>query len=359
MTATPTRISLFTEDDGTALEVDWPLSNKADLQAMKKDLNIPDWVDMNYVPMQRAVVALWAARNAPRLHELFPSVYREPLTDEPVNLALFGGGAIKVRCRSTNGQGAPFFRELHDLDFIVAKSQVKYATRLLLKLDQAFGAQFIHFATRLDKTFNGLRVNKRFRYHVVDDITDNRPMIGVLDFFVDRIEMRHKIDCRKDLTVTNEHHTISLNNLLLSKCQYILEAQDDVVAQLEEHGQNFRILAYPSYRRGFIIVGMELKDLTDVSALIYDHDFGTGPENIDLSLLADQLRRDDKMRLTVRLNLDNLKNRTDILRKRGVPDKVVQAIDQKLATLLEAIPVVDKKYSKPWWEEAIDTPIAF
>jgi hypothetical protein len=325
---------------------------------MKKDLAIPSWLDMNYVPMQRAVVALWAARNAPRLHELFPSVYRERLISEPISLALFGGGAIKVRCRSTNGQGAPFFRELHDLDFIVAKSQVKYATRLLIKLDQAFGTQFIHFVTRLDKTFNGLRVNKRFRYHVVDDIIGDKPVVGVLDVFVDRIEMRHKIDCRRDLTATNEHHTISLNNLLLSKCQYILEASEDVAAQLSEHGQSFRVLAYPGYRSGYIIVGMELKDLTDVSALIYDHEFGTGPENIDLSLLAEQLR-DDRMRLTVRLNLESLKNNTDILRKRGVPEQVIQVIDKKLTTFLEAIPDVEKKYSKPWWEEAVDTPVAF
>ncbi len=354
------RIALYREDDGTTHEVEWPLTAKVDLESMRKDLGVPEYVDMKYFPMQRAVVSLWAARNAQRLHELFPSVFHAKVASEPIDLALFGGGAIKLRCPSSNRNGAPFFRELNDLDLIAAKRHVREANRVFLKLGEAFGSQFIHFLTRLDKTFNALRVAKRFRYHVIDDVTDKGPVVGVLDLLVDFIEMRHRIDCRPDLNrIKDEHHTISLNNLLLSKCQYILEAPTDVVPKMEEDGQTYRILQYPTYRSGHVIVGMELKDLIDVSALIYDHEIGTGQDRIDPDRIVETLRRDEKMRLTIRLNLENLRNRVDILRSFGAGDEEIQVVSQRLSKILEAIPQVEKKFTKPWWEEAIDTPVTF
>jgi hypothetical protein len=195
---------------------------------------------------------------------------------------------------------------------------------------------------------------------VIDDVAENEPVVGVLDLFVDFIDMRHKIDCRQDLSrVEEEHHTISLTSLLLSKCQYILEAPREVAPKMEEGGQGYRIIPYQSFRSSSIIVGMELKDLIDVGALIHDHGFSAGVEGIDLDRMVEVLRRDEKMRLTIRLNLENLRNQIDVLRAFGASDEAVGVVGRKLSKIIEVIPPVEKRFSKPWWEEGIDTPVAF
>jgi hypothetical protein len=68
----PVRFVLYRDLDGTAYEVDLPLTSHVDPCELRKDLGLPSYIDLNYYPMRSAMVTIWAAVNAPRLHELYP-----------------------------------------------------------------------------------------------------------------------------------------------------------------------------------------------------------------------------------------------------------------------------------------------
>jgi hypothetical protein len=348
-------VTLYVEDDQTKIETSWPLTSKVDLDSFRKEVAIPEYVDLEYFPVRRAIVVFWAAMNAARLHELYPDVYRRKVSDDPIRFLLFGGGAVKLRCRSSNGKAAPFYRELKDLDLMVPKKQVDKAKTLLLGLGEAFGTQFIHFLTRYDKRYNGLRAGRRFRYHVIDEILEQGPAVGILDVFADSIELRHKIDCRQDFERPQENpFTISLSNIILSKCQYILDAPADIRDKLQAEGQSFRILKHEEYDPSRVIIGMELKDMKDVSSVLYDHDIGSGGESIDIRNMVESLRKDEKLRLTVRLNLENLLRNVHVVASHS--GEVANRVRSRLEVILREIPPVEKNFRKPWWEEAVETP---
>jgi hypothetical protein len=349
------KVTLYAEDDHTTIETSWPLTAKVDLDSLRKEVGIPEYVDLEYFPVRRATVVFWAAMNAAKLHELYPDVYPRKVCDDPIRFLLFGGGAVKLHCRSSNGKSAPFYRELKDLDLMVPKKQVDKAKALLLGLGEAFGSQFIHFLTRYDKRYNGLRAGRRFRYHVIDEILEQGPVVGVLDLFADSIELRHKIDCRQDFGRPQENpFTISLGNIMLSKCQYILDAPAELGEKMRAEGQSYRILNYEGYDPSKVIVGMELKDMKDVSSVLYDHEIGSGAESVDIGSMVEALRKDEKLRLTVRLNLENLLRNAHVVTSKG--DEVTNRVRKKLEVILREIPPVEKDFRKAWWEEAVETP---
>lgn len=349
------KVTLYVEDDHTTIETGWPLTAKVDLDSLRKEVGIPEYVDLEYFPVRRAIVVFWAAMNAARLHELYPDVYPRKVCDDPIRFLLFGGGAVKLHCRSSTGKSAPFYRELKDLDLMVPRKQVDKAKALLLGLGEAFGSQFIHFLTRYDKRYNGLRAGRRFRYHVIDEILEQGPVVGVLDLFADSIELRHKIDCRQDFGRPQENpFTISLGNIMLSKCQYILDAPAELGEKMRAEGQSYRILNYEGYDPSRVIVGMELKDMKDVSSVLYDHEIGSGAESVDIGSMVEALRKDEKLRLTVRLNLENLLRNAHVVTSKG--DEVTNRVRKKLEVILREIPPVEKDFKNPWWEEAVETP---
>jgi len=351
------KVTLYVEDDQTTIQASWPLTAKVDLDSLRKEDGIPEYVDLEYFPVRRSIVVFWAAMNAAKLHELYPDVYPRKVSNEPIRFLLFGGGAVKLHCRSSNGKSAPFYRELKDLDLMVPKKQVDKAKTLLLGLGEAFGSQFVHFLTRYDKRYNGLRAGRRFRYHVIDDILEQGPAVGVLDLFADSIDLRHKIDCRQDFERPQENpFTISLGNIILSKCQYILDAPAELGDKMKAEGQSYRILNYEGYDPSRVIIGMELKDMKDVSSVLYDHEIGSGAEKIDVASMVEALRKDEKLRLTVRLNLENLLRNGHVLTSHRAGDEVTNSVRKKLEVALREIPPVEKKFKKPWWEEAVETP---
>jgi len=351
------RVTLYVEDDQTTIEANWPLTSKVNIESLRKEVGIPEYVDLEYFPIRRGIVLFWAARNAARLHELYPEAYPRKVSDGPIRFLLFGGGAVKLTCPSSNGKAAPFYRELKDLDLMVPKNQVDKAKALTLGLGEAFGSQFVHFLTRYDKRYNGLRAGRRFRYHVVDEILEQGPVVGVLDLFADSIDLRHKIDCRQDFGSPEENpFTISLSNIILSKCQYILDAPAEDGDKMQAEGQPYRILNYEGYDPSRVIIGMELKDMRDVSSVLYDHELGSGAEKVDVESMVKALRKDEKLRLTVRLNLESLLRNAHVPTSHGAADEVANCVRKKLEVLLHEIPPVEKKFKKPWWEEAVETP---
>jgi len=68
------------------------------------------------------------------------------------------------------------------------------------------------------------------------------------------------------------------------------------------------------------------------------------------------LKKDQKFALTVTLNLSNLAEKQDTLKK-WVKKSEAATITDRIQTLLKDLPRVDKKWDKPWWNTAVETPI--
>jgi predicted nucleic acid-binding protein len=105
-----------------------------------------------------------------------------------------------------------------------------------------------------------------------------------------------------------------------------------------------------------IIIGMEEKDVKDVCAIFLDHEIGGGAEKIDAQKMRRILDKDKKLALTVTLNLKNIVEKPDVLRKWMSKGEVSTVVD-RVESLLKELPAVDKKWDKPWWNTAVETPI--
>jgi hypothetical protein len=358
-TTTEKRFVLYEDMDGTVYDVDLPLTSNVDPLEFRKNLGIPDYVDLAYFPMKSAMVVLWACVNAPKLQELYPNAFEKKVSDKPIPALLFGGAAIKILCKSANGTG-PLARGIKDTDFIVPKKQGINFFKLLLSLDKAFGTKYKSFATANDRRFNMWRGGERYRLTTINNITaEGLPMITVLDLFCDRISLRHRVEI-KDLSpfehFKESFYTIGLEGMLLSKGQFIFDMPKETTEELKQKGQEYRILSYPSFAKDRIIIGMEEKDFRDVAAIFLDHDIGKGNEKIDAQLMRKAFERDKKLALTVTLNLKNFLERPEILAK-WLSKNEASAVTSKIEALFKDMPKVENKWDNPWWDTEVETPI--
>jgi len=307
--------------------------------------------------MRSAMVTLWASVNAPRLHELYPQAFEKRVSKESIPALLFGGAAVKILCKSANSGGS-LARAIKDTDFIVPKKQGIDFFKLLLNMHKAFGTQYKSFATSNDRRFNMWRHGERYRLTTINGITEEGlPKIAVVDLFCDCIDLRHKVEVKDVFERYRENlYTIGLEHLLLSKAQFILDMPKERMEELKQCRQDYRILSYPYYAEDKIIVGMEDKDTKDMCAIFLDHEIGNGAENIDSQKMRKILEKDKKLALTVTLNLKNLVEKSDIL-KRWMSKSEVSTVTDRIQSLLKELPVVDKKLDKPWWNTAVETPI--
>lgn len=307
--------------------------------------------------MRSAIVIIWAAVNAPRLHELYPDAFEKRVSKKPIPALLFGGGAVKILCKSANAGGA-LARAIHDTDFIVPKKQGADFYRLLLNIDKAFGTQYKSFLTINDRRFSTWRHGERYRLTTINGITEKGiPTITVMDLFCDRINLRHKVEVKDEFERYKENlYTVGLERLILSKAQFILDVSKEEIGELKKYGKEYRILSYPYYAEDKLILGMEEKDMKDVCAVFLDHDVGKGTEEIDSEKMKKVLKRDKKFALTVTLNLRNIVESQDTLRE-WIPKNEVSTVVERLETLLKDLPKIDKKWNKPWWNTAVETPV--
>jgi len=355
---TDKKFVLYEDMDGKIYDVDLPLTSDVDPLKLKENLGIPAYVDLDYFPMKSAMVVLWASVNAPKLHVLYPNVFEKKVNDNPIPALLFGGAAIKIHCQSSNGKGL-LTRAIKDTDFIVPKKQGMNFFKLLLGMDKAFGTMYKSFATANDRRFNTWRYGERYRLTTINGITaDGLPMITVLDLFCDRINLRHKVEV-KDLNLFDRYkenlYTIGLEDMLLSKGQFIFDMPKETMDELKQKNQEYRILQYPHFAKDRIIIGMEEKDLKDVAAIFLDHDLGGGNEKIDAQLMRKAFDKDKKLALTVTLNIKNLLEK-DILAK-WLPRNEASAVTSKVEALFKELPKVESKWDKPWWNTEVETPI--
>lgn len=345
--------------DATTYDVTLPLTSTVDPLEYRKNLGIPDYVDLEYFPMKSAMVTLWASMNAPKLNELYPHAFEKKVSDKLIPALLFGGAAVKIQCPSSNGKG-PCARGIKDTDFIVPKKQGINFYKMLLSAGKAFGTMFTSFATSNDRRFNMWRAGERYRLTTINGITaEGEPTITVLDLFCDRVNLRHRIEI-KDIDLFERYkenlYTVGLEGLLLSKGQFIFDMPSETSEDLKQKGQQYRILQYPCFPKNRIIIGMEEKDLKDVAAIFLDHDIGKGAGKIDAQMLRKAFQKDSKLALSVTLNIKNMIERPEILAK-WLSKNETATVKRKVEELFRELPTIDKKWDKPWWDTEVETPI--
>jgi len=348
---------LYEDVDGTTFEVELPLTSNIDLEEIMKELGVPSYVDMDYFPMKNGVVSIWAALNAKRLHQRYPQAFEKRVSKKLIPVLLFGGAAVKMHCEHANGAGL-LSREIKDTDFIVPKKQGLDFYKLLLSIDEAFGTRYKSFSTKSDRLFNALRHGERYRIRTIEGVTDEGiPIVGVMDILCDHISLRHRIEVKDAFKKYRENlYTIGLDHLILSKAQFIMDFSKEKLSELRKHGQEFRVLPYPHYADDKVVLGMEKKDVKDICAIFLDHSIGNGKEEINSERMEKILKKDQKFALTATLNLENLVEKPDAL-KRWLKKSDVATVTDRIKTLLKSLPKVDKKWDKPWWNTAVETPI--
>jgi len=350
----PSKAVLYKEVDGTEYSVDLPLTSSLDPREIRDKLGLPSYIDLKYFPMENAVVTIWAAINAPEMHRQYPDVFEKKICDNPIPALLFGGGAVKFLCRSANSGGV-LSRNIKDVDFIVEKKQGWKFCKFLLNMGKALGTHFTSFATANDRRFSGWRHGERYRVTTINGVTkEGIPTITVMDIFCDAINLRHKIELKDAFSRYREYlYTIGLEYLLLSKAQFITDTEKEDSDKLKEKGQEYRILSYPYYDKQRIVVGMEEKDVKDVCAVFLDHPVGEA-KGIDAQRLR-KILKDEKLAMTVTLNLRNVIEHPDVL-ARWLSRSEVSTVVDRIGALLRDLPRVDKKWDKPWWNTAVETP---
>jgi len=345
--------------DGKIYDVNLPLTSNVDPVQLRAELGIPDYVDLNYFPMKSAMVTLSASMNAPTLHEQHPQAFEKKVSDKPIPALLFGGAAIKIQCRSSNGKG-PLARGIKDTDFIVPKKLGINFYKILLGLGNAFGTMYTSFATANDRRFNTWRYGERYRLTTVNGITsEGEPTLTVLDLFCDRINLRHKVEI-KDIGLFERYkdnlYTVGIEGLLLSKGQFIFDMPAETREDLKRKNQEYRILQYPYFAKDRVIIGMEEKDLKDVAAIFLDHEVGKGGGKIDVQMMRKAFEKDNKLALSVTLNIRNLVERQDVLGK-WLSKTETAMVTSRIDALFKELPKADRKWDKPWWDTEVETPI--
>jgi hypothetical protein len=225
-------------------------------------------------------------------------------------------------------------------------------------MEQAFGTCYKSFKTKSDAIFNAMRQGDRYRIRTINGVApDGTPTTTVLDLFCDSINLRHKIDVKEEFNRPKENmHTIGLENLILSKTQFIMDFPKTEQEQLKKCNCEYRILDYPHYANNMFVLGMEEKDTKDICVIFLDHPIGDGMGAIDAEKLKKTLEKDTKLALTVTLNLQNLVQKPETL-ERWMKKPDTTKVRDRVNELLASLPKVDKKWGKPWWNTAVETPL--
>jgi hypothetical protein len=349
-------IVLYRDRDGTVHEIDEPLASKVNVEEIARELGLPSYIDTAYPTIQRAVVSVWAAMNAPKL---FGDTAQKKGIKEPLSPLLIGGGAVKLLCPSANQPANPFNRSIGDLDFVTPKKEGGKFVFVLSNLSTVAGNLHHYFLTDSDNMFNALRAGTRYRIRVLDKVLNGEAVVKSTDILVEKIELRHTVKFEDEFSRIRENlYTVGPEKLLVSKAQVINELNKKDLGLLEQAGQTFRVLTYPYYRDDYVIIGMEQKDFLDLCAVLYDRVVDTPDQlRLDAGRVARILKGDDKFLLTVRLNLENILNRSDWLKSVGLSERQVSRVHEAVGIVLSALPTVDKKWSKPWWNTDVETPI--
>ena len=168
-----------------------------------------------------------------------------------VTLRALGGTAVAMHCPSAKHKA--IVREYPDIDLVGHAKEGK-----------GIKTVFLNLGFQPDKRFNALHGAKRLKFAEENSDTD-------VDVFLDIFEMCHKLDFKGRLEL--EDYTIPLADLLLTKLQ---------------------------------IVELNEKDVRDIIAIIFDHEFGAGPEMIDDNYIANLCGNDWGLWKTISLSIERV-----------------------------------------------------
>ena len=197
-----------------------------------------------------------------------------------VTLRLIGGLAIRLHC---HGKHSAHLREYRDIDYYGLRKQFKQIHAVFEKLGYSPNFEFNRLYTRSGR----LQFIKR----------ENG---GSVDIFLDKVRMQHTLDFSERLL--SDDATIQITDLLLSKLQ---------------------------------ITQLDTKDLTDIIAVLEDHEIGQidEPELLNTNYLAELCSRRWGLYRTVTHNLQ-------IVRKFIENDLAVQCIGMEASELVSKVDAI-------------------
>lgn len=319
---------------GERVRVELPIAFRSSPDEARRQLDLPDWVDLADPIVARGVSVLAAARRA----------------DPPLQLALLGGAAHRIRCLSSNRTDLDLRRSLHDLDFACLHRELPAVRAFLAALHRREGSALQFFETAGDRIFNSLGEGRRIRVHMVLDPQDGGIGLGSVDLLADEFRFCHRFDLRAEVQgATAQHGTLSPAMLLLAKLQFIQRIPAEDRAKVPD-----RVLQ--PYGRHALLIGPEPKDVRDILALLLDHPIGEVPDGISPNRLAATVGGDWGLWRTGSLNLEMIA-RSPILR--ALPEGPRTQVDRRLDALRRMFAGFAPKrrfafLGGPWWEE-VDT----
>ena len=331
-------------DSRERLEVSIPLETRLNVDNLRAEIGIPEYLDLTNFQMTKSIAALWALTH--------PVAIDKDMKCPPAKVALFGGGAFKLLCPSANR--GPLSRRIGDIDLVTLRENGKQVVDTLCALGEKYGSMFYHAVPEVDKRFNALRTGMRYRLRTIKDTDGNgNPIPGVMDIFCDKLSFCHTLDVRSEVMNSDQHQfTIGIENLIISKCQYITSvAKTDAV-----NVDPVRVMG--EYDKRHLLVGMEQKDMKDVGAALLDHDLGDRSQDISVNIMGEKLRQDWGLWKTVTMSLRNMHQKLEtIFSSFGASKENQNVVNEKLSRIIEQLETkyMAKKsmfgFNRQWWEE--------
>jgi hypothetical protein len=323
---------------GERISIELPLTFRTPPETARRELGLPDWLDLTDPIVARAVVLLRAA------HVAEPSVH----------LAMLGGVANRLRCRASNVADLGLRRGLHDLDVACRHKEIRSVRAFLESLHEREGSALQFVETQGDRIFNASGEGRRLRYHMVlGQDASTSVALGTVDLLADEFRFCHRFDLREEVRRAPEQHgTLSPALLLLAKLQFIQRIPDEDRDKVRE-----RVLG--PYGRHELVIGPEAKDVRDIVALLVEHRVEEGTEGISPQRVGELLAHDWGLWRTVSLNLEMV-GRSAILAAVPSPDqeRARAGLDQVAAVAKRAAPTRRFGFlGGQWWEEVDATPV--
>jgi hypothetical protein len=322
--------------------IDLPLSETVDIERVRGELGLAEWVDLGDAPVRRAVAVMWACRRAPDLAQAL-GLDRE-LRRGAIPAKTFGGSGFRLTCPSSNATG-PFRRTLNDTDYLVPRDDGKRFVALLKQVHRVLGSRYFHFTVADDDRFNALRGGKRFRVRAIGETADGEVHPQLTDIFTGELSFCHRIDVEDALRAPAL--TVPLALLILSKCQFVKRVSGDRITEAQSH----RVIAEIGNE---VAIGMEDKDLVDVAAAFADH--AVDAPDLAVEALLARTSRDWGLARTVRLNLRNERAVERVLAGRGATPATVQLVASRMVELADRVEDAAPRpprfrVRRIWWEE--------
>ncbi len=337
------------------LVIDLPLKSSVNIAELSEGLAIPAFVDRENFQMKKLIGILAATNLLSNLKTRYELPDLEGKED-PIVLA-FGGAGFRLWSSSANDPSSAFHRNIGDIDVITRNSDWRVVLAILNATGEAFGSMFLHWVTEGDRRFNTFRAGKRFRVTGFSDIDEEGlPVVEKLDIVVGDLHFCHEIPIDDGFTAPRIHrYTIGLENLIISKAQYIREISEWEIPPEHEP----RVIA--PFGRGKAILTMEYKDIKDVGAVLNDLEIGTEPYQINSEIIGKALERDWRLCKTVLLNLKHLRDEVGIWHAIGAKEGEIAVVRERLHHLcfdLEKDYYAERPWysiRKKWWDIVDET----